>query len=225
MRYNAGISDKPGLPILAASALMLLAPVLLHAGKVKMCADETCVVTVKREKLDCLIHRNKSKTLVLGFKMGVGFGAGVGPEVGFSRKAEMRWNRMSQELIRRYEELCDMHNKGLFSVAEFQKRYDRLDEHYEKAKALKAEVEDTTQDRAGKAFDDLDRETRRHQTQEGDAAKVKERIQKLTGDMDTLYQDVVGPEFVGRISPSLRNISGLIMSPHLSLGPHGGRRK
>lgn len=202
MRYNTLMSDKFSRPLLAASTLLLLAPAALHAGKIKMCADETCAVTVKREKLDCQIHRNKSKTLVLGFKMGVGFGAGVGPEIGFSRKSEMRWNRMSQELIRRYEELCDMHNKSLLCVTEFQKRYDRLDEYYEKAKVIKAEVEDTTQDRAGKAFDELDRETRKHQ--DGDAAKVKERIQKLTVDMDTLYQDVVGPEEEQEAAPPER---------------------
>jgi hypothetical protein len=173
--------------ILALSLLFLGG--LAHAGKVEMCWDDSCSKKVKREKLDCTIHKNKKRSLTFGFKLGIAFAAKAGPEVSFGKSAEINWNRMSQDLIRRYEELCDFHNKGHLSVADFDRRYKDLDLYYEKAKDLKVEIEDTVAGRAQKQFADLDAEARKH-SGAGDDDSPKDKVERIKGDLDQLSKDV-----------------------------------
>lgn len=175
--------------IIALSLFIALSPAA-RAGKVEMCVDEACAAKVNRQKLDCTIHKNKSKALKFGFKLSVAFAASVGPEVTFGRRSEINWNRMSQELIRRYEELCDMHNKGLLSVAVFDRRYEKLESYFDKAKDLKEEVEDTVEGRAEKEFADLDKEVKAHERGAEDIAKGKERVKKIKEDIDELSKEV-----------------------------------
>lgn len=172
-----------------AALLLILAVSPARAGKVEMCVDEACTNKVWREKLDCQVHKNKKKSLTFGFKLSVAFVASVGPEATFGRNAEINWNRMSQELIRRYEELCDFHNKGLYSVAEFNRRYDKLQEYYDKAKDIKAEVEDSVGTRAKKAFDDLDKEAKKH-SGEGDLASALTKVSTINKEISDLGKDV-----------------------------------
>ncbi|MBI3552865.1 MAG: hypothetical protein HY077_10135 [Elusimicrobia bacterium] len=175
-------------PLVALAFLLAACPV--RAGKVEMCVDEACTSRVKRQKLDCSIHKNKSKSLTFGFKLSAAFVASVGPEVSFGRRAEINWNAMSQELIRRYEELCDMHNKGLMCVAKFNERYDKLESYYEKAKDIKVEIEDTVETRAKKEFDDLDAEARKHSGQPLDVPQAKEKVSKINGAVDDLAKQL-----------------------------------
>ena len=173
-------------------AALFLAGTVAHAAKVTMFTDETRKVKIKREKLDCKIHKNKTKSLTLGFKMGVAFAAKVGPEVTFGRKTEIQWNETSQELIRRYEELCDMHNKGHLTVAKFDERYEKLDETFGKAVKLKQAIQENVFARADKAFDDLDAEAARHGGAAGKDLKseIKGKIQGYTQDVDDLAKEV-----------------------------------
>ena len=99
-----------------AALVLIFAVSPVHASKVSMCADDACTTKVKRQKLDCQVHKNKKKSLTFGFKLSVAFAAKVGPEATFGRSSEINWNKMSQDLIRRYEELCDFHNKGLYQT-------------------------------------------------------------------------------------------------------------
>ena len=168
--------------------VVLFAASPLMAGKVEMCVDDACTAKIKREKLDCSIHKNKKKSLTFSFKATLAFALTVGPEVTFGRSTEINWNRMSQELIRRYEELCDMHNKGLLSVAEFNRKYDKLEEYFDKAKDLKdemQEVEDTVAGHADKAFKELDAENSRIS-----GLEVQEKLNKLNVEVDVLSKQV-----------------------------------
>ncbi|MBI5623330.1 MAG: hypothetical protein HY924_06090 [Elusimicrobia bacterium] len=166
------------------------------AGKVTMCVDDACAKKIKREKLDCRIHDTKKKSLSLGFKMSVAFAAKVGPEVTWGRQTGVQWNGMSQQLISRYKVLCDMHNKSHLSVAEFDRRYEKLEGLYEKAVELKAEIEENVYQRAEKAFDDLDREAAKY-SGGGDATlkdELKGKISKYSSDIETLAEEVKSDE-------------------------------
>ncbi|MFA6317404.1 MAG: hypothetical protein WC943_08295 [Elusimicrobiota bacterium] len=163
----------------------------VQAAKVSMCVDDECTKKVKRQKLDCKVHDTKKKSLSLGFKMSVAFAAKVGPEVTWGRQTGVEWNGMSQQLISRYKVLCDMHNKGHLSVAEFDRRYEKLDGLYEKAVELKAEIEQNVYQRADKAFDDLDREAAKY-SGGGDSLKdeMKGKINKYSSDISSLAGEV-----------------------------------
>jgi hypothetical protein len=172
---------------IALVTAVLFAALPARASKVEMCVDESCSAKVKREKLDCKIHRDKS--LALGFKFSVAFLFSVGPEV--SKRSDMKWDAMQKNLIRQYEELCDMHNKGLMSVAEFNKRYDKVNAYFDQAKDLKKELVayrdayDVVRDTSKKEFDDLDAETRKHS-----GMPPKEKVAKTLEKVDQLSDDV-----------------------------------
>lgn len=177
------------IPKLASVLALLLVVSPVHAKKtVELCTDDSCAVKVTHEKLDCAIHKNKKKALSFGFKLSVAFAAKAGPEVTFGRSAEINWNSMSQELIRRYEELCDMHNKGLFTVAKFNDRYEKLESYFEKAKDLKVEIEDTVQARADKAFSDLDKESEAHAG--STVEKAKEKVSQISNQVESLAKEL-----------------------------------
>ncbi|MBI4677862.1 MAG: hypothetical protein HY748_09800 [Elusimicrobia bacterium] len=161
------------------------------AAKVTMYTDDTHTQKIKRQKLDCRVHDNKKKSLTLGFKMSVAFAAKVGPEVTWGRETGIRWNSMSQELISRYKVLCDMHNKGHLTLAEFNRKYEKLEGMYEKAVELKAEIEENVYQRAEKAFDDLDREGEKIRGGGADfKAEMKEKIKRYSGDIASLSDEV-----------------------------------
>ncbi len=174
----------------AASILVvsLLIPTSARAwGSVKMYTDESYTKKIKRKKLDCKIHANKTRSLTLGFKLGGALIAKVGPEVSFAKTTQIRWNGLSQEIIRRYEELCDQHNKGHLTVAEFNRRHEKLEEFFEKAKDLKGEIQDNVFSRADKAFDDLDREAAKHS-----GAGFSEELQEKIRGYDKAVDDLAG---------------------------------
>jgi hypothetical protein len=175
--------------LLTAGFLFCAAPAF--AGKVAMYTDESYSKKIKREKLDCTIHKNKKRALTFGFKLSVAFAAKAGPEVTFGRSTEINWNRMSQELIRRYEELCDMHNKSHLTVVEFDRRYKELDKYYDKAKDLKEEIEDTVAARSAKQFADLDREARKHsQPDEDESLTPRAKVDRISKDVESLSGEI-----------------------------------
>ena len=123
--------------LLVAISLVWVTP-FARAGKyVQMYKDETYTTKVKRKKLDCNIHQEKKKGLSLGFKVNVAYLVTAGPEISFTEETKMHWNDSCQELIRRYEELCDEHNQGNLTLAEFERRRKELDNYYERMIKLK----------------------------------------------------------------------------------------
>ncbi|MDA0839798.1 MAG: hypothetical protein O3B01_04165 [Planctomycetota bacterium] len=151
--------------------IALFAAPFSHAGKwVTMYTDDTYTQKIKRQKLDCKIHRNKKNTLTLGFKISIPF-VKIGPEIEIGSSMTMRWNQMSQECIRRFEEMCDEHNKGNLTVSEFNSRRKDLDEYYERILRLKIEIGDLVEKHANLAFEELDKEeAKRNQDEIGEKA-------------------------------------------------------
>lgn len=175
--------------IRACVLLFVFVGPLAHGDRyVTMYTDDSYSRKVKRRKLDCKIHRGKSKSLSLGFKLGIPFLINVGPEVKFGSKADVDWNETSQELIRRYEELCDMHNKGLLTVSEFNSRYKDLEAFYDKVLNLKKEIIELVQSRAEKAFDELDKEAGK----EKEIEQVKKKVERLTINIGSISKEVEG---------------------------------
>lgn len=175
--------------IRACVLLFVFVAPLAHGDRyVTMYTDDSYSRKVKRRKLDCKIHRGKSKSLSLGFKLGIPFLLNVGPEVKFGSKADVDWNETSQELIRRYEELCDMHNKGLLTVSEFNSRYKDLEAFYDKVLNLKKEIIELVQSRADKAFDELDKEVGK----EKEIEQVKKKVEGLSINIGSISKEVEG---------------------------------
>jgi len=179
--------------ILVLSLFIAVSPAA-RAGKVEMCTDDACSSKVKREKLDCAIHKNKSKSLKFGFKLSTAFSASVGPEVTFGRTSEISWNGMSQELIRRYEVLCDMHNKSLVNLAQFNRRYDKLEAYFEKAKDIKEDVENTVDSRADKAHSELEAASAAHGGRAQAVAQGKAKVDKISAEIEGLAKEVAVPD-------------------------------
>lgn len=162
---------------------------LAHAGKVKMYADETYSKQVKRPKLDCKLYRDKVSSLTVGFKLNIPFILSVGPEIKFGGETQMKWNDTQQEIIRRYEKMCELHNKGLLTVAEFNRREKELDDFYAKAIKLKEEIATLVQERADKAFVELEQESEKRKAAEAIAQEVKalsERVETLSKEASEL---------------------------------------
>lgn len=170
--------------------LVILAVSAAQAAKVTMFTDNTYTTKVKRQKLDCSIHKNKTKALTLGFKMSVAFVAKAGPEVSFGKQTSINWNAMSQKLILRYEELCDHHNKGLLTVADFDKKYAKLEEYFDKAVDLKEDITDTLAYREDKLFKEMDAEAEKIRAEESQTAVIKERVTKLSDEVNELAKEV-----------------------------------
>lgn len=170
--------------------ILVLAASAAQAAKVTMFTDNTYTTKVKRQKLDCSIHKNKTKALTLGFKMSVAFVAKAGPEVGFAKQTSINWNAMSQKLILRYEELCDHHNKGLLTVADFDKKYAKLEEYFDKAVDLKEDITDTLAYREDKLFKEMDAEAEKIRNEESQTTAVKERVTKLSDEVNELAKEV-----------------------------------
>jgi len=153
-----------------------------HAGSVKMYTDSTYTKKVKRKKLKCDIHREKKKSLTFGFKLSIPFLLSVGPEIKFGKSSEIKWNDNIQEIIRRYEELCDHHNKGLLTIAEFNARYKDLENFYEKTFKLKQQISELVEKHADKAFQELDSESGRRKA----AETVTKDINKFSTEIEGL---------------------------------------
>jgi uncharacterized coiled-coil DUF342 family protein len=134
---------------------------------------------VKRKKLDCNIHQEKKKGLSLGFKVNVAYLVTAGPEISFTEETKMHWNDSCQELIRRYEELCDEHNQGNLTLAEFERRRKELDNYYERMIKLKQEIQDRVEKGADRAFEELDQESQKRAKAEALGKEIKELSSKV----------------------------------------------
>ncbi len=171
----------------SAALFLFLSAAPASAGKVELCVDDACTSKVTQQKLDCKIHRDSG--LTFGFKFSIAFVLSVGPEVG--RRSDMNWDAMQKNLIRQYEEICDMHNKGAISVAEFNKRYDKINAFFDQAKDLKKQIVafkdayDEVRDKADKEFDDLDKEDRKRS-----GLPPKEKVAETLTKVDQLAADV-----------------------------------
>lgn len=110
--------------------------------------------------LDCSIYETKSMDLTVAFQVGQ-FIFKVGPEVSFSRKTGMAWDKIVHGTIARYVELCKPYNAGMVSKVEYESRLKEIEGLYKETQELEAKLYAATRQRAREAGDELD-ETLRH---------------------------------------------------------------
>ncbi len=115
------------------------------------------VVEPPAVELDCSIYETKSMDLGLAFKVAQ-FIFNVGPEVSFSKRSGVAWDKVVHGTIARYVELCNRYNAGLVSKTEYETRLKEIEALYKETKEMEAKLYDATRNRAKDAFGDLDAE-------------------------------------------------------------------
>jgi hypothetical protein len=136
--------------------IVLLLPLLLGAGSLKLYDDDSKATYTMVEPMDCSIHKTTFNGVTLGFKFGAFF-IGVGPEVTFGERDQVKWEETVQGLMVQYRELCARFNTGAISRKSYETRLRELDADYQKARRelVRGPVE-----RANSMFDRLKEEER-----------------------------------------------------------------
>lgn len=139
------------------------------------------------EKLDCTIYETKSMNLGLAFKVAQ-FLFNVGPEVSFSTRSGVAWDKVVHGTIARYVELCNRYNAGLVNKTEYETRLKEIESLYKETQEMEAKLFAATRQRAREAGDELDAELGRKPRDSGGSTnvgletsveKLAERIQQL----------------------------------------------
>ena len=138
------------------------------------------------EQLDCTVYETKSVHLSLGFKFG-NFLLNVGPEVGFSHRSGVAWNKVVHGTIARYVELCNRYNAGMVNKAEYEARLHEIERLYKEAQELEAKLFDATRQRSRSASSELDRELGRlHSTMSPNQTELEESVEGLARRIEQL---------------------------------------
>jgi len=137
-------------------ALLLCLPLLLGAGPLKLYDDDSRTSFSMVEPMDCTILKSTANGVTLGFKFGVLF-VGVGPEVTFGEREQVKWEQEIQALVVQYKELCARFNTGAVTRRGYEARLRELDAAFRKARQ---ELVRGPEDRANRLFDRLKEEER-----------------------------------------------------------------
>jgi hypothetical protein len=108
------------------------------------------------EPMDCAILKTTANGVTLGFKFGALF-VGVGPEVTFGEREQVKWEQEVQALMVQYKELCARFNTGALSKRGYEARLRELDAAFRKARQ---ELVRGPEDRSNRLFDLLKEEER-----------------------------------------------------------------
>lgn len=106
-------------------------------------------------KLDCSVYETRETNLGMAFKVAQ-FIFRVGPELSFSHRAGVAWDKVVHGTIARYVELCNRYNAGLVSKGEYQTRLKEIDGLYKETQEMEAKLYEATRQRAKAAGDELD---------------------------------------------------------------------
>jgi hypothetical protein len=106
------------------------------------------------EPMDCSILKTTSNGITLGFKFGASF-IGVGPEVTFGEREQVKWEEAVQALIVQYRELCARFNTGALSKKGYETRLRELDQAFQQSRK---ELIQGPNERANRMFDRLQNE-------------------------------------------------------------------
>lgn len=106
-------------------------------------------------KLDCSVYETRETNLGLAFKVAQ-FIFKVGPEVSFSHRSGVAWDKVVHGTIARYVELCTRYNAGLVNKAEYETRLKEIESLYKETKEMEAKLYAATRQRAKEAGDELD---------------------------------------------------------------------
>jgi hypothetical protein len=136
--------------------IVLLLPLLLGAGSLKLYDDDSKTTFAMVEPMDCSIHKTTFNGLTLGFKFGTAF-FGVGPEITFGERDQVKWEESVQGLMVQYKELCARFNTGALSKKAYESRLRELDAAYQKTRR---ELVRGPGERANSMFDRLKEEER-----------------------------------------------------------------
>lgn len=108
-----------------------------------------------REKLDCSVYETKTVNFSVAFKVAQFF-FNVIPEVGYSKRTGVAWDKVVHGTIARYVELCNRYNAGLVSKAEYEARLKDIEALYKETQEMEAKLYEATRQRAKTAGDELD---------------------------------------------------------------------
>ncbi|WP_447962498.1 hypothetical protein [Nitrospira sp. Ecomares 2.1] len=123
--------------------LVCLLPAIAHAGE------------VPAKKLDCSVYESKTRDMPAGLKVG-SFFFKVGPDVTFSHRSGVAWNKVVQGTIARFIELCSQYNAGIVTKAEYVVRRKEIEALYQEAQEMEGKLFEATRQRAKAAGDELD---------------------------------------------------------------------
>jgi len=137
-------------------AVVFLLPLLLGAGSIKLYDDDSKTSFTMVEPMDCSILKTTSHGITLGFKFGAAF-IGVGPEITFGEREQVKWEETVQTLMVQYKELCARFNTGALSMKGYEARLQELDTAFQKARR---ELVRGPEERANRMFDRLHEEER-----------------------------------------------------------------
>ena len=136
--------------------IVLLLPLLLGVGSLKLYDDDSKATYTMVEPMDCSILKTSFNGVTLGFKFGAFF-IGVGPEVTFGEREQVKWEEAVQGLMVQYRELCARFNTGALSKKAYESRLRELDAAYQKTRR---ELVRGPGERANSMFDRLKEEER-----------------------------------------------------------------
>lgn len=137
-------------------AVVFLLPLLLGAGSLKLYDDDSKTSFTMVEPMDCSILKTTFNGITLGFKFGAAF-IGIGPEVTFGEREQVKWEETVQGLMVQYKELCARFNTGALSKKGYEARLRELDAAFQKARR---ELVRGPEERANRLFDMLKEEER-----------------------------------------------------------------
>lgn len=139
------------------------------------------------EKLDCTIYETKSMNLGLAFKVAQ-FLFNVGPEVSFSTRSGVAWDKVVHGTIARYVELCNRYNAGLVNKTEYEARLKEIEALYKETQEMEAKLFAATRQRAREAGDELDAELGRNPRKNRESTNValETSVEKLAHHIESL---------------------------------------
>jgi len=110
---------------------------------------------VPSEKLDCSVYESKTSSVTVGLKVG-SFFFNVGPDMTFSHRSGVAWDKTVQGTIAKYVELCSRYNAGMVSKEEYETRLHKIEALYQEIQEMETKLFDATRQRAKTAGDELD---------------------------------------------------------------------
>ena len=102
-------------------AMVLLSPSLSFSEEMKIFLNKSKSDNIKFHQQDCSIHKVEYEGRGIGLKFGT-YLFGVGPEITWSKGKYINWHQNIQNLIVRYEKLCQDLNSGLVTKEEYIQR-------------------------------------------------------------------------------------------------------
>ncbi|MBT5469850.1 MAG: hypothetical protein HOK41_04550 [Nitrospina sp.] len=101
--------------------VFLFAPSLSFSEEMKLFLEESKSSYLSIHQQDCSVHKVEYEGNGVGLKFGT-YLFGVGPEITWSKGRYINWHPNIQNLIVRYEKLCQDLNSGLLTKEEYTQR-------------------------------------------------------------------------------------------------------